>query len=108
MTEFLRAKTSLKKEGFQAFSDAVVQSIGIHTAAIQIGWTEAGLKYAHWKVEAQAIKNQNPAPKQRAKRSGRVAALAAVANPNTKPKITAEAEQICNEATYWKRKNFIL
>jgi hypothetical protein len=97
-----------KEEVFHAFSEAVVQSIGIHTAAIQIGWTEAGLKYAQWKVEAQANKNQNPAPKLRTKRGGRVAALAAAANHDTKPKVTAEAEQICNEATYWKRKNFLL
>jgi hypothetical protein len=97
-----------KEEVFHAFGEAVVQSIGIHTAAIQIGWTEAGLKYAQWKVEAQASKDRNPAPKQRTKRGGRVAALTTVASLNTNPKVTAEAEQTRNEATYWKRKNFLL
>jgi hypothetical protein len=97
-----------KGEVFHAFGEAVIQSIGIHTAAIQIGWTEAGLKHAQWKVEAQASKGRNPAPKQRTKRGGRVSALTAVASLSTNPKITAEAEQTRNEATYWKRKNFLL
>ena len=97
-----------KEDVFQAFSEAVFQSIGIHTAAIQIGWTEAGLKYAQWKIEAQANRNQNPAPKPRTKRGGKVAALAAATSHDTKPKVTADAEQLGNEATYWKRKNFLL
>jgi hypothetical protein len=96
-----------KEDVFQAFSEAVLQTLGIRTAAIQIGWTKAGLKHAQWKAEAQLIKDRNPAPK-RTRRGWRAVALTAATNPSSRPIVSAEAEQASNEATYWKRKNLLL